>query len=118
MIRRPPRSTLFPYTTLFRSVGTGTGYDVGGRSNRGEEQAEPGRDHRRGTGTTPDGRGRCLCAPDTSSGQGVRIVGDALAGRLAPGQDRPAVLGAASLAGRPALETRQCAADRSEEHTS
>src|SRR3712207_9361614 len=24
MIRRPPRSTLFPYTTLFRSVG---GYD-------------------------------------------------------------------------------------------
>src|SRR5260221_1594196 len=24
MIRRPPRSTLFPYTTLFRSPGTGT----------------------------------------------------------------------------------------------
>src|SRR3712207_7989548 len=23
MIRRPPRSTLFPYTTLFRSVGPG-----------------------------------------------------------------------------------------------
>src|SRR5437588_7422676 len=23
MIRRPPRSTLFPYTTLFRSTGTG-----------------------------------------------------------------------------------------------
>src|SRR3712207_7281848 len=23
MIRRPPRSTLFPYTTLFRSRGTG-----------------------------------------------------------------------------------------------
>src|SRR2546430_15983940 len=23
MIRRPPRSPLFPYTTLFRSVGTG-----------------------------------------------------------------------------------------------
>src|SRR3712207_7510351 len=27
MIRRPPRSTLFPYTTLFRSVG---GQEVGG----------------------------------------------------------------------------------------
>src|SRR5256885_12036434 len=27
MIRRPPRSTLFPYTTLFRS---GFGFDVGG----------------------------------------------------------------------------------------
>src|SRR3712207_7953750 len=25
MIRRPPRSTLFPYTTLFRSSGTGPG---------------------------------------------------------------------------------------------
>src|SRR5256885_11160103 len=24
MIRRPPRSTLFPYTTLFRSIPTGT----------------------------------------------------------------------------------------------
>src|SRR3712207_8365780 len=24
MIRRPPRSTLFPYTTLFRSLSTGT----------------------------------------------------------------------------------------------
>src|SRR4051812_49743117 len=26
MIRRPPRSTLFPYTTLFRSLGTGAAY--------------------------------------------------------------------------------------------
>src|SRR3989442_4436650 len=26
MIRRPPRSTLFPYTTLFRSLCFGTGY--------------------------------------------------------------------------------------------
>src|SRR5688572_32530146 len=25
MIRRPPRSTLFPYTTLFRSTGSGGG---------------------------------------------------------------------------------------------
>src|SRR2546426_6524663 len=25
MIRRPPRSTLFPYTTLFRSIDTGMG---------------------------------------------------------------------------------------------
>src|SRR2546430_13826831 len=30
MIRRPPRSTLFPYTTLFRSLGTGVGAVVGG----------------------------------------------------------------------------------------
>src|SRR3712207_8554664 len=36
MIRRPPRSTLFPYTTLFRSL-------VG----RGREAAEPGGHARR-----------------------------------------------------------------------
>src|SRR5687768_18135073 len=30
MIRRPPRSTLFPYTTLFRSVGVGLGGGVVG----------------------------------------------------------------------------------------
>src|SRR5690348_18096007 len=45
MIRRPPRSTLFPYTTLFRSTGgrrggTGDGLDGGGpvgdvRADRG-----------------------------------------------------------------------------------
>src|SRR2546422_11633570 len=28
MIRRPPRSTLFPYTTLFRSYGSPALYDV------------------------------------------------------------------------------------------
>src|SRR3712207_8194494 len=28
MIRRPPRSTLFPYTTLFRSVAAGLGQRV------------------------------------------------------------------------------------------
>src|SRR2546422_7484676 len=33
MIRRPPRSTLFPYTTLFRSVG---GLVVGGFERRPE----------------------------------------------------------------------------------
>src|SRR2546425_13345591 len=29
MIRRPPRSTLFPYTTLFRSLGVGVGLVAG-----------------------------------------------------------------------------------------
>src|SRR5688572_33505665 len=37
MIRRPPRSTLFPYTTLFRSRGLTSrirhAYSVGGRSD-------------------------------------------------------------------------------------
>src|SRR5260370_28993644 len=35
MIRRPPRSTLFPYTTLFRSIGLAamghTSFDLGTR---------------------------------------------------------------------------------------
>src|SRR3712207_8827936 len=30
MIRRPPRSTLFPYTTLFRSCDVGPGWVAGG----------------------------------------------------------------------------------------
>src|SRR3712207_8763562 len=40
MIRRPPRSTLFPYTTLFRSKGRSTpraGDDAGSR--RGQRRA-------------------------------------------------------------------------------
>src|SRR3712207_7635836 len=42
MIRRPPRSTLFPYTTLFRSeVGDGEGRGVGA-------DAEGGHEHHRG----------------------------------------------------------------------
>src|SRR3712207_7533798 len=42
MIRRPPRSTLFPYTTLFRSVARARGLDEvepvarGLRAGRGE----------------------------------------------------------------------------------
>src|SRR5438552_14984946 len=43
MIRRPPRSTLFPYTTLFRSHG-----DLrGGRDGRPHARAHLGRLHHR-----------------------------------------------------------------------
>src|SRR2546425_6969477 len=34
MIRRPPRSTLFPYTTLFRSLQNALGADVDPRAGR------------------------------------------------------------------------------------
>src|SRR3712207_8598169 len=37
MIRRPPRSTLFPYTTLFRSPAAGQARDEGGAERVGEE---------------------------------------------------------------------------------
>src|SRR3712207_9265541 len=39
MIRRPPRSTLFPYTTLFRSQGRGAG--AGGLEPDGQRRAGP-----------------------------------------------------------------------------
>src|SRR3712207_8853369 len=54
MIRRPPRSTLFPYTTLFRSAGTcctmvkcvanggcGRQADGGCREGRGTDERQP-----------------------------------------------------------------------------
>src|SRR3712207_9502197 len=52
MIRRPPRSTLFPYTTLFRSYANREGYEVleevsdPGQSGASLEQ--PGKDRVRG----------------------------------------------------------------------
>src|SRR3712207_7111865 len=59
MIRRPPRSTLFPYTTLFRSAaqgvhqdrpGQGRGRPGGGPQPASYRQARPGeaREGRRG----------------------------------------------------------------------
>src|SRR5438034_3068664 len=35
MIRRPPRSTLFPYTTLFRSPTPRQGQEAGPKANEG-----------------------------------------------------------------------------------
>src|SRR3989442_4549857 len=50
MIRRPPRSTLFPYTTLFRSVMDGLAGDVHhadaiGDEGLGTDVAARARDH-------------------------------------------------------------------------
>src|SRR5437763_12168928 len=48
MIRRPPRSTLFPYTTLFRSRGSGARDDPphGPRSGRTFHQPRRRRDRK------------------------------------------------------------------------
>src|SRR3712207_6960591 len=44
MIRRPPRSTLFPYTTLFRSpAAAGLPRHTGARRRRGVRTGRPGR---------------------------------------------------------------------------
>src|SRR3712207_7905272 len=55
MIRRPPRSTLFPYTTLFRSCPR-AGHPEGARRDAARERPDlvlPGR----GRGTTAHGAG-------------------------------------------------------------
>src|SRR2546427_4121526 len=56
MIRRPPRSTLFPYTTLFRSAGRAAA--VPGRSGREERGRDPARLH-----PPAGGPARELCPP-------------------------------------------------------
>src|SRR3712207_7492717 len=62
MIRRPPRSTLFPYTTLFRSVGGGAGDGAaprvdGRHAPRGSRAAVRGGGRRDGLGgRRADGR--------------------------------------------------------------
>src|SRR5256885_13488300 len=79
MIRRPPRSTLFPYTTLFRSPGRaqeGGGHDRRPGGRQGARAARRGRRRRRGP-----------CAPASLGGRS----GTALGG-LAPcreGRRRP-----------------------------
>ena len=41
MIRRPPRSTLFPYTTLFRSIRTFGGTRVRSYRGHGQNRGKP-----------------------------------------------------------------------------
>src|SRR3712207_8717948 len=48
MIRRPPRSTLFPYTTLFRSPGPSTPTAATEGSSRRPNRPAPARTRRNG----------------------------------------------------------------------
>src|SRR2546427_4552817 len=68
MIRRPPRSTLFPYTTLFRSQG----FDVGAAP--GPQEAMHGGSVRHGDGL-----------PAQQGGSGGNDLGQAVVARR-PGQ--------------------------------
>src|SRR3712207_7736578 len=56
MIRRPPRSTLFPYTTLFRSQGVLVDVVAAevGRPGRERDPAAVGGDRRLEAGVVPD----------------------------------------------------------------
>src|SRR2546426_8399811 len=96
MIRRPPRSTLFPYTTLFRSrppvhrgVGErGRGHRRGGDAGRGhglhhEGPATAARARRR-----PGGRGRRRAARAPAPGAAVAPGAEDGCRRPARGRDR------------------------------
>src|SRR5256885_12193472 len=61
MIRRPPRSTLFPYTTLFRS-SVGTPDVERGCSLQGREDGPLL--HQRGRDSELGGLVRAVCSPD------------------------------------------------------
>src|SRR5229473_137309 len=76
MIRRPPRSTLFPYTTLFRSRGGGTGMVAGSAPRTAR------RDHRLALHVALGVRGLACAA---SRSVGARFTGG---GRRIPGAQR------------------------------
>src|SRR2546422_4019032 len=56
MIRRPPRSTLFPYTTLFRSGSQGGGHREHADDREGLQGGEEGRQYPVAGGGRPQGR--------------------------------------------------------------
>src|SRR3712207_7317145 len=66
MIRRPPRSTLFPYTTLFRSVPPGAGPRDVGPLRDGAQRGGPAQ----GAGPHPGATPRVL-----ERGEGARVGG-------------------------------------------
>src|SRR2546423_4119519 len=89
MIRRPPRSTLFPYTTLFRSLGRDGAAAGGGRGRKPRHRACSARgrlvavriSRRSRTPFLPaaDRRERCgpedRDRPDVGAGGGARCAG-------------------------------------------
>src|SRR2546429_742843 len=81
MIRRPPRSTLFPYTTLFRSTeGEGAAAEVQRTAGRGAEAAG------RGAAASQGQRARlCRDRAGLVVAQGGPQLGGAGAGRLLEG---------------------------------
>src|SRR2546421_6722576 len=61
MIRRPPRSTLFPYTTLFRSVSLGDRLHLAQRNTISSVVYQDGRVHETPGGHLLHNRGSKLC---------------------------------------------------------
>src|SRR2546427_2648829 len=80
MIRRPPRSTLFPYTTLFRSRPAGIGRDAGAAVPRGDASRvlAPRAGRRQAGASVPD----LLCAERDGHGVLAAERGDRKSTRL------------------------------------
>src|SRR5438105_2177196 len=77
MIRRPPRSTLFPYTTLFRSNCRGRGVAKAGRSAAIGCRPDPGRRDARVAPEVSRARGADrACVEVASPGQGGGRIPD------------------------------------------
>src|SRR2546430_13697548 len=74
MIRRPPRSPLFPYTTLFRSLHAGSGGQPVHVRRRAEDEDE-------GRQEEPEGRGR-RSQPGDAAGVPGEIAEDRKSTRL------------------------------------
>src|SRR2546426_8516648 len=68
MIRRPPRSTLFPYTTLFRSwVGSGARRSQRRPAHEFTSRLRPNRGNRQRDTSCNDGCSHTLYRPDRKS---------------------------------------------------
>src|SRR2546422_8780698 len=106
MIRRPPRSTLFPYTTLFRSLATGPAgprVQQTARSGAGRRARDPTGRHRRSgvhhrQALSPEASPACLMEFRIPKTVLIVVVVAVLGG------------GAAPLASPPASAPKFCAA--------
>src|SRR2546429_8777321 len=84
MIRRPPRSTLFPYTTLFRSEWHGSPQKLAGRA------ADQVPADRRGNGPRETRHGHELPAVQRRGGAHSR---ERIAGRMGAARESPRRVG-------------------------
>src|SRR5256886_15243474 len=123
MIRRPPRSTLFPYTTLFRSIGLARDREIEGQAVvEGRDRAAPTttkiryeRDRRRGAPLDPMSVPERAFAVGEVEGKGCGTItahGDSEAGEIGAPSFRCAIdderaLGVGAEAQRGAPQPRE-----------
>src|SRR6266508_6878764 len=107
MIRRPPRSTLFPYTTLFRSPPRGDRRERGGRGRGDRGRGDRGRGDRRTKTTAPGTVQPAISGVSPSSVEATETVEAVI--HPAEATEAPA---AAAEAPQPNVETPAAAAEK------